>query len=92
MRSWDPGGKWRGKKCQPQQFSRDPRFRPVGMLAPDPLPGEFPREQAHLKRQQDALFSRHRPQNIDLDRLRRGTGVAAGHTRMLARGSRRLEH
>jgi hypothetical protein len=79
MRSWDPGGKGRWKKCQPQQFSRDARFRPLGMLAPDPLPGEFPGKQAHLKRQQDALLSRHRPQNFDLDSLRRGAGVAVGH-------------
>jgi hypothetical protein len=43
MRSWDPGGKGRWKKCQPQQFSRDARFRPLAMLAPDTLlPGKLP--------------------------------------------------
>jgi hypothetical protein len=79
MRSWNPGGKGRWKKRQPQQLSRDARFRPLGMLAPDPLPGEFPSEQAHVKRQQDALFSRHCPQNLKLDSLRRRTGIGVGH-------------
>jgi len=37
--------------------ARDSRFPPLGMLAPDPLPGWFPSEQAHLKRQQKTLFS-----------------------------------
>src|SRR5438552_2143748 len=49
------------------------------MLAPDTLLGEFPGEQAHIKRQQDALFSRHRPQNFKLDSLRRRTGIGVGH-------------
>jgi hypothetical protein len=57
MCSWNPRGQGRGKECQPQEFSRDMRFRPLGMVAPDPLLGEFPGKQAHLKRQEDALFS-----------------------------------
>ena len=79
MRSWNPGGKGRWKEGQPQQFSCDARFRPLGMLAPDPLLGEFPGEQTHLKRQQDALFSRHCPQNFELNSLCGGTGVGVGH-------------
>jgi hypothetical protein len=54
---WNPGRKRRWKEGQPQQFPRDTRFRPLRMLAPDPLPGEFSREQAHFKRQQEALLS-----------------------------------
>jgi len=57
MRSSNPGGKGRWKECHSQQFPRDARFRPLGMLSPDALLGEFPGEQAHLKSQQDALFS-----------------------------------
>jgi len=79
MRSSNPGGKGRWKECHSQQFPRDARFRPLGMLAPDPLSGEFAREQAHLKRQQEPLFSRHCPQNLDLDSLRSGAGVGEGH-------------
>ena len=41
MRSWYPVWKGRWKECQPQQFSRDACFRPVGMVAPDPLPSEL---------------------------------------------------
>ena len=47
-------GGW--KECQPQQFSRDERFRPIGMLATDSLFRELPSEFAHLKCQQHALF------------------------------------
>ncbi len=88
MRSWNPAGKGSWKECQPQQFSSDARFRPIWMLSPDPLLGEFPGEQAHLKRQQDALLSRHCPQNFELHSLRRRAGVGVGHAGMLARGSR----
>ncbi len=79
MRSWNPGGKGRWEKCQPQQFARDKRFRPLGVLAPNSLPGKFPSEQAHLKRQQDASFSGHCPQDLELDSVRRGTGIGVGH-------------
>ena len=79
MRSWNPGGNGRWKESQPQQFSRDARLRPLRMLMPDPLLGEFPGEQAHLQRQQDALFSRHCPLNFKLDSLRRRAGVGVGH-------------
>ena len=86
MRSWNPGGKGRRKECQPQQLSRDPGFRPLGMLSPNPLLGEFPGEQAHLKRQHDALLSRHCPQNFELDGLGRGTGVCVGHRTNVSTG------
>jgi hypothetical protein len=57
MRSWNPVWKGNWKKCQPQQFSGDACFRPPRMLTADPLLGKFPRKQAHIKCQQDALFS-----------------------------------
>jgi hypothetical protein len=79
MCSWNPGGKRRWKKCQPQQFSRYARLRPLGMLSPDSLLGKFPGELAHLKRQQDALLSRHCPQNPELNCLHRRTGVGVEH-------------
>ncbi len=79
MGSWNPGGHGRWKECQPKQLSAHARFRPLGMLAPDPLPGEFPGEQAHLKRQQDALFSWHCAQNFELNSSCRRAGVSMGH-------------
>jgi hypothetical protein len=57
MRLWHPGGKRRGKECNPEQFPRDWRFDPIRVVAPNSFSGEFPGEEAHLQRQQDALFS-----------------------------------
>jgi len=54
----------RRKERQPQEFSRNALFRPFRMLAPNPFSGELPRKQTHLKRQQEALLSRHCPQNL----------------------------
>ena len=62
-------------------------FPPIGMFSSNPFFGEFPGEQAHLKREQDALFSRHGPQNLHLDSLRRRTGIGEGHRNMLAKAN-----
>jgi hypothetical protein len=40
------------------------------MLLPNPLLCQFPREQTHLKRPEQPLFSGHRPLNSELDSLR----------------------
>jgi hypothetical protein len=59
MHSWNPGGKGRWKECQPDEFSCDLRFRPFGMLSPDPLPCQFSGKQAHLKRYEEAFLPWH---------------------------------
>jgi hypothetical protein len=55
------------------------------MLSANPLPSQFPREQAHLKRQQKALFAGHRLLNPELNRLRRRACVGERHEQILPR-------
>src|SRR5258708_6647086 len=88
MCSWNPGGKRRRKERQPQQFSRYARFRPLGMLSPNSLLGEFTGEQTHLKGQQDAQLTRLGSQNFELNSLRGRTSVGGRHGENASRGSR----
>lgn len=46
---------------------------------PDPGLGQFAGKLAHLKRQEQPLFSRHRLQNLLLNSLRRGACIGEGH-------------
>jgi hypothetical protein len=55
------------------------------MLSANSLPSEFSGEQAHLKRQQKALFAGHRPLDLELSRVRRRACVGDGHEQMLPR-------
>jgi hypothetical protein len=55
------------------------------MVPPDPLPRQFLREQAHLKRQQQALLPRHGALNLELESSRRRASVAHRHAQMLPR-------
>ncbi len=53
------------------------------MIPADPCFRQFPSEQAHLERQEQALFSRHSPLNLQLEFSRRRVCIANRHGQML---------
>jgi len=55
------------------------------MLLANSRAAQLPRKLAHFDRQQQALLSRHGPQNLKLNLSSRGIGVANGHEVILAR-------
>jgi hypothetical protein len=57
------------------------------MLTPNPLLGQFSGKQAHLKRREQAPFSRHAPLHLELDGLRQGACIGDEHGQMLPRAS-----
>jgi hypothetical protein len=57
------------------------------MLTPNPPLAQFSGKQAHLKRREQALFSRHGPLNLELDGLRQGACIGDEYGQMLPRAS-----
>lgn len=58
------------------------------MILANTFSRQFPRKQTHFESQHQALLSRQRPLNLELDVLRRETRVANRHRQMLSRTER----
>src|SRR5205809_6467606 len=78
---------WYGtrKECDPQYLAGHFCLRPLRVFPPNPCLGQIASQVTHFQRQEQALFARHGPINLDLNGLCFRACVAERHTQNLIR-------